>query len=72
MDFSELPFQVQAVIVHPDLYDLLKASCSPNTFRKYDKQVKEYGQTYLELPDDYARQIDDYIRKYLANLKAMY
>lgn len=72
MDFSELPFQVQAVIVHPDLYDLLKASCSPNTFRKYDKQVKEYGQTYLEFPDDYARQIDDYIRKYLANLKAMY
>ena len=70
--FSNLPYLVQSVILHPDLYDFLKASTSPNTFRKYDRQIREYGQTYLELPDDQARQIDSYVQKYLNTIKATY
>lgn len=72
MGFSELPFQVQAVILHPDLYDILKATSSPNTFRKYDKQIRAYGQTYLELPDDHAQQIDSYVQQYLSTIKPIY
>ena len=70
MDFSALPFQVQAVIIHPDLYDILKATTSPNTFRKYDKLIREYGQTYLELTDDQVQQIDNYISQYLTSVIA--
>ena len=72
IDFSNLPYPVQSVILHPDLYDFLKASTSPITFRKYDRQIREYGQTYLELPDDQARQIDSYVQKYLNTIKATY
>lgn len=72
MGFSELPFQVQAVILHPDLYSVLKATTSPNTFRKYDKQIKAYGQTYLDLPDDQTKQIDNYIHQYLTSVISTY
>ena len=70
--FSDLPYPVQSVILHPDLYSILKATTSPNTFRKYDRQIREYGQTYLELPDDQARQIDSYVQKYLTTIKTTY
>ena len=70
--FSDLPYPVQSVILHPDLYDILKATTSPNTFRKYDRQIREYGQTYLELRDDQAQQIDNYVQKYLTTIKATY
>ncbi|MDO4515127.1 MAG: hypothetical protein Q4B72_13975 [Lachnospiraceae bacterium] len=72
ISFSDLPFQVQAVILHPDLYDLLKASVSPNTLRKYNEQIKAYGHTYMELPDDQVQQIDSYIREYLLTLNPVY
>ena len=72
MDFSALPFEVQAVILHPDLYDILKATRSPNTFRKYDRQIREYGQTYLKLTDDQAQQIDTYVQQYLTTIKPIY
>lgn len=72
IDFAALPFEVQAVILHPDLYDILKATRSPNTFRKYDKQIREYGQTYLELTDDQADQIDTYVQQYLTTIKPIY
>lgn len=75
LDFSELDFHVQAVILHPDLYDILKASTSPNTFRKYDKQIREYSrlnsqqcQTYLELTDDQVQQIDRYVQQYTTQI----
>lgn len=63
--FSELPFPVQAVILHPELADLLKTSCSPNTWRKHKAMIEAYGKTYYTLTDDQFREIDTYVRKRL-------
>lgn len=71
MGFSDLPFQVQAVILHPDLYDLLKASVHPNTWRKYKSLIQEYGQTFYTLPDDTFKEIDSYVKKRLQEFKAI-
>lgn len=65
MDFSALPFQVQAVILHPDLYELLKTSVHPNTWRKYKTMIQDYGQTYYTLTDDHFQEIDRYVRQRL-------
>lgn len=65
MGFSGLPFPVQAVILHPDLYGLLKASVHPNTWRKYKSLIQEYGQTFYTLPDDICKEIDGYVQKRL-------
>lgn len=58
---SSLPFEVQAVILHPDLYDLLKHNCSPNTWRKYRKMIEDYGQTTFALDDAMCKAIDGYV-----------
>ena len=65
LGFSELPFPVQAVILHPELADILKASCSPNTWRKHKAMIESYGKTYYTLTDDQFREIDTYVRKRL-------
>lgn len=61
MDFSSLPFPVQSVILHPDLYDLLKQSVHPNTWRKYKAMIQDYGQTYLSPTEEQFKEIDRYI-----------
>lgn len=72
VDFSDLPFQVQAVLIHPDLYPVLKASVNRNTWRKYDAMIQEYsrahGNTVLALSTAQQTEIDRYIRSYLARL----
>lgn len=72
LDFSSLPFQVQAVLIHPDLFDLLKVSTSRNTWSKYEKMIREYGQhngeTVLALKTDQQTEIDRYVRSYLSGL----
>lgn len=72
-DFGNLPFQVQAVLIHPDLFSVLKASTSRNTWAKYEKLIREYsqdnGDTILALTDAQCEEIDQYTREYLAKLK---
>ena len=74
MDFDSLPFSVKAVILHPDLYECLKASVNRNTWAKYKKQLDEYeacagrdNSTRLALPQDQCMQIDLYVRECLSN-----
>ncbi len=72
MDFEELPFQVQAVLLHPDLYEILKKKVNRNTWRKYDSMIQEYsnsnGENVLSLSTEQCVQIDRYLRSYLAEL----
>lgn len=67
IDFSELPFPVQAVILHPDLYELCKSSVHPNTWRKYKNMIADYGETTLTLTDDQFSKIDTYVHKRLSS-----
>lgn len=69
MDFADLPFPVQAVILHPDLHDLLKKKTSPNTWRKYKAMIQDYGQTYHSPTDEQFKEIDRYVRTRLQALK---
>ena len=66
--FDELPFPVKAVLIHPDLYDILKQSVTGNTWRKYRDLFQEYGQVNFTVPDDTLRQIDDYVCTYISAL----
>lgn len=72
-DFGDLPFQVQAVLIHPDLFPVLKASASRNTWAKYEKLIRQYsqanGETVLTLTEAQCKEIDRYIHDYLAKLK---
>ena len=67
MEFQKLPFEVKAVILHPELLPVLKASCSRNTFARYKAQLRSYGQTYYTLPEDGPAQVDRYVHGYLAS-----
>ena len=69
MDFSELPFGVQAVILHPDLCGLFKQSVSRNTWSKYKSMIQEYGQTYYSPTDEQFKEIDRYIHTRLFGFK---
>lgn len=72
LDFTSLPFQVQAVLIHPDLYPILKASVSRNTWPKYDRMIREYslrhGPVVLALNTDQMSEIDRYIGQYITSL----
>lgn len=50
LSFSYLPFPVQACILHPDMFDILRASCDPKTFRKYRGMIDTYGSCLLVPP----------------------
>lgn len=63
LDFSRLPFPVQACIVHPDMIDLLRKSCDPKTFRKHMALVNGWSQTSL-IPTDWSK-IDNFARNAL-------
>lgn len=68
MCLDELPFEVQAVIIHPDLIDRLRASVSRHTWAKYKAMISDYGQTFFTIPDEQLDQIEKYVRSYLARL----
>ena len=72
MDFDALPFPLQAVILHPDLYDRLRATTSRNTWAKYMKLLDEYeanagrsNSTRHTLSADQHKHIDIYVRERL-------
>lgn len=66
--FDELPFPVKAVLLHPDLYDVLKQSVTGNTWRKYKPLIENYGQVDFVLPCDVLVEIDKYVLRYVAEL----
>lgn len=65
IDFADLPFDVKAVILHPDLHDMLKASVSRNTWPKHKRMIDNFGKTYFTLSDDQTKKIDQYVRNSL-------
>ena len=68
MDFQAFPYEVKSVILHPDLFPVLKDSVSRNTWPKYRQQIADYGQTFLTLTDMQIANIDKYARDYLVNI----
>ena len=68
LGFDSLPFPVKAVLIHPDLYDILKQSVAPNTWTKYKGIIQNNGQVNFSVPVDTLKRIDTYICKYIAEL----
>lgn len=61
--FSELPFEVQACILHPEMVELLRSSCNRHTFRKYMDIMRSWGKITLA-PDNWP-EIDRFVRRAL-------
>lgn len=72
LGFDALPFPVKAVLVHPDLFDVLKKSVAPNTWTKYKGILQECGQVNFTVPTEKLKQIDDYICAYVAQLPRLH
>ena len=70
--FDELPPVVQAVIIHPDLYERMRQSVSRNTWAKHKSLLVSYksGDSgfFFTLPEDQITQIESYVRSYIAGL----
>ena len=70
--FDELPPIVQAVIIHPDLYERMHQLVSRNTWAKYKRLLEAYkpGDSgfFFALPEDQIVQIERYVRSYIAEL----
>ena len=70
--FDDLPPIVQAVIIHPDLYERMRQSVSRNTWAKYKSALEGYklGDSgfFFTLPQDQIEQIERYVRTYIAEL----
>ncbi len=61
--FADLPFEVKACILYPDLIEVLRNSCNRHTFQKYICKVKEYGKISL-VPTNWL-EIDSFIHSAL-------
>lgn len=72
LDFDTLPPIVQAIILHPDLYDRMRRSVSRNTWAKYKSNLDNYRTCdsgfFFTLPDDQILQIERYVRTYVEEL----
>lgn len=70
--FDDLPPIVQAVIIHPDLYERMRRSVSRNTWAKYKSLLEGYkpGDSgfFFTLPEDQIARIESYVRSYVAEL----
>ena len=66
MGFSDLPFQVVACLVHPDLIPLLKRRVDYKTWKKYSGMIATYGQRKLT-PDNW-NKVDHYISAWFSRL----
>lgn len=70
--FDELPPVVQAIIIHPDLYERMHRKYSRNAWAKYKALLEGYkpGDSgfFFTLPDDQIVQIERYVRTYIAEL----
>ena len=69
---DDLPFEVQAVILHPALYERMKKKVSRNTWSKYKQLLKQYrtegGSFFFTLPEDQIAKIEAFTRTYIAEL----
>lgn len=72
LGFDDLPFPVKAVLIHPDLYDILKSSVTGNTWRKYRDVFQEYGTANFTVPVEKLKQVDDYICTYISQLPKLH
>ena len=70
--FDDLPPIVQAIIIHPDLYERMHRKYSRNAWAKYQSLLEGYkpGDSgfFFALPDDQIVQIERYVRTYIAKL----
>lgn len=70
LELDSLPPIVQAIIIHPDLYDRMMQSVSRNTWAKYKQDLQQYhtqdGGFFYTIPTDQLKQIEQYTRTYLA------
>ena len=70
--FDDLPPIVQAIIIHPDLYDRMCRSVSRNTWAKYKSLLEGFKTCdsgfFFTLPDTQIVQIERYVRTYIAEL----
>ena len=72
LGFDDLPFPVKAVLIHPDLYDILKTSVTGNTWRKYRDVFQDYGTVNFTVPTETLKQVDDYICTYISQLTKLH
>ena len=63
MAFMELPFPVQACLMHPDLIGVMLQSYTYKTRKKYQQEVERYSKCVL-CPNDW-NEIDSFIRSTL-------
>ncbi len=74
--FDELPPIVQAIIIHPDLYERMHRCYSRNAWAKYKSLLEGYkpGDSgfFFTLPGDQITQIESYVRSYIAELPSAY
>lgn len=70
LELDKLPPIVQAIIIHPDLYERMMQSVSRNTWAKYKRDLEQYrtqdGGFFFTIPADQLKQIEQYTRTYLA------
>lgn len=70
--FDDLPPIVQAIIIHPDLYERMHRKYSRNAWAKYKSFLEGYkpGDSgfFFTLPEDQIAQIESYVRSYIAEL----
>ena len=63
VSFDNLPFEVKACILYPNLIEVLRRSCNRHTFQKHIGRVKEYGKISL-VPTNWL-EIDRFIHSAL-------
>lgn len=66
MGFSDLPFQVVACLLHPDLIPQLKSKVDYKTWKKYSGMIADNGQRKLT-PDNW-HIVDNYVTSWLSRL----
>lgn len=67
--FADLPFQVVACLIHPDMIPVLKSKVDHKTWKKYSSMIVNYGQHNLT-PGCW-RDVDRYVRSRLSCLKGV-
>lgn len=67
--FADLPFQVVACLIHPDMIPILKQKVDYKTWKKYRGMIASHGQRKLT-PDSWA-DVDRYVTAHLSRLKGV-
>lgn len=67
--FADLPFQVVACLIHPDMIPVLKSKVDHKTWKKYSDMIATHGQRNLS-PNNW-NDVDRYVRSRLSQLKGV-